>query len=379
MLNGVFSKEDPLIHILKDVKRIYETQKFERFIWVGKNVWLGKNCEVFSFIDVKVDVILDNDNKKWDDFSQIPVKPVDYAQEVKDDVIFVISNRFGEALYNQLMEMGINGGKIFLLPSHDEYKEKLKKKIKIDSNYRKLSLNELQKIELQILIEFKNKCNEWGLNYFLAGGTLLGAIRHQGFIPWDDDIDVYMPYEDYLKFIDLYEDNDDYALLDWRKIPEYDFQFAKLTKKDTFMFHPKGINMGVYIDIFPLAGYPSNQSEIENKWNLNRILDGEWTRYFLRKEFDLECEDCRQKVMDCKYNYSFYDADMIGTMQNFLQKPWVSPKEAFSQSIEKSFEGEKFLVPIGYDSHLRYRYGEYMQLPPKEQQVFHGYPVYIKN
>ena len=375
----MYFKDDPKIHLFKDIMNIYKNQNFEKFVIVGKNWWL-EEFEPLEYIDIKVDVILDNDSKKWNDFSKIPIKPVGYARELGDSAIYMISNKAAKELRNQLETLGIKSNRIFEVPLYGAFKEALllEKEKEINTEYRKLSLREVQEIELNILKEFKNKCDQWGLKYFITFGTLIGAIRHQGFIPWDDDIDVLMPYEDYRKFVELYEDNDDFELLDWTKNDDYSIRYAKLTKKDTLIFHGDGMFMGVYIDIFPLAGYPETQDEIEEKCRVYKELDNEWRKYFLRKEMGLECEDCRKKVMDQKCQYSFYNSKIVGDVEFFYNKPLVVPKDHFSHGIEKEFEKEKFMVPVGYDEYLKAIYGDYITPPPPEERLFHGYPSYIK-
>ena len=118
-----------------------------------------------------------------------------------------------------------------------------------------LSLQELKDIEFNLLKEFRAFCNENGIRFFLAYGTLLGAIRYKGFIPWDDDIDVLVPREDYNKLIRIFRDSDKYRLYSFERNQKYGYPFAKLcdmsTRKIEFYFEPL-VDYGVDIDIFPL-------------------------------------------------------------------------------------------------------------------------------
>ena len=123
-----------------------------------------------------------------------------------------------------------------------------------------LYMNDLQKRLLVILKEFARVCGKHNLRYFLNGGTCLGAIRHKGFIPWDDDVDVMMPREDYEKFLTLqYEyEGTPYFIQSWKSDPRYTYGFAKLRDSSTTFiedfYRNHRINHGVWIDIFPLDG-----------------------------------------------------------------------------------------------------------------------------
>ena len=122
----------------------------------------------------------------------------------------------------------------------------------------KLDLKDVQEISYEILKEFKDFCNTNGLRYYLAYGTLIGAIRHKGFIPWDDDIDVFMPRPDYEKLLQLYTDNANYQLYSPRKQKNYYCCYMKLVDANTYHFMPDGsvCQRGIDIDIFALDGQP---------------------------------------------------------------------------------------------------------------------------
>ena len=140
--------------------------------------------------------------------------------------------------------------------------------------------------------------------------------------------------------------------------------------------------MGICIDVFPIAGYPDDENEIENKWKRNRELD------VMRSLF--QCADgiegleqnnlyeLRENISKEKYQYSFYTSNKVGTMQQIKFDPWVVDKRAFEETIEVEFEGDYFSCPKGYDEYLTIRYGDYMKLPPLEDRKMHTYPTFIK-
>ena len=141
---------------------------------------------------------------------------------------------------------------------------------------RKIDEDELKSIELDILKDVANFCDENGLRYYLCGGTLLGAIRHKGFIPWDDDIDIIMPRPDYIKFAELYNKRDspyrtDSLLTD----KNWTSAFAEVQDTRTIKIYsdfslPQ--ERGVSIDLFPIDGAPENEAERKRFWKINNIM-----------------------------------------------------------------------------------------------------------
>lgn len=136
-------------------------------------------------------------------------------------------------------------------------------------------MNELQQKERDLLKIFIDFCDKNKLTYFLVGGTLLGAIRHKGFIPWDDDIDVAMPREDYDKFIVLaskhFTKDKDVFFQNYRTDKYYPYVFSKLRDSNTTfiekIYKHVDMNHGVYIDIFPIDGISKNSNEKKKKWS----------------------------------------------------------------------------------------------------------------
>jgi len=137
-----------------------------------------------------------------------------------------------------------------------------------------LQLKKMQKLELQALEEFISLCQNLGLTYYLLGGTMLGAVRHKGFIPWDDDIDVGMPRKDYDTFVNQAQKyiSSNYYVQTHKSDPEYPFNFAKIRINNTTYIESKlaskSMNHGIYIDVFPLDVYPDNSV----MFNLKKII-----------------------------------------------------------------------------------------------------------
>lgn len=311
-------------------------------------------------------------------------RPVDTGiiDELGNNAIYVVCSKYSEEMLKILYEKGINTENILELSAEKVYVEISERRVsRLFEGMKSLGIDQIHNIELDILLEFCNFCEKNNLRYWLGGGTMLGAVRHNGFIPWDDDIDVFMPDEDYNRLIEIYKDSDRYELLNYFRNPDYPFFFSKLADRETLIWHygyPMEYVMGIYIDIFPLVGFPDSAGLQNRQWEEEHLAMAEW--YWYQDLVDLVGKDkmpvTPAKILNHMKPMRFDEADMIGPVSVILQKEWLSRKQDFADFIYKSFEKHQFRVPIGYDNHLRERYGDYMQLPPIEKRVFHGYPMY---
>ncbi len=268
-----------------------------------------------------------------------------------------------------------------------QLKQKEQKKI--------LTLKEIQEIELQVLLRFKDICEKYNLRYSLAYGTLLGAIRHKGFIPWDDDIDVMMPRPDYLKFVAVFDEeckNEKYGLVSMHNSHEYFAPLAKMFDDSTQVIQQYGqiekTPYGVYIDIFIVDGLPLEREEllykraekIRFKWGMaNRKLFKRKSRNFLTF-----CGGVALSLIYKMHGYIKYrdEYDALASSTDFetsdsvaviiygegLKKEKMSVAE-FEDLSEVEFEGHLFKTVRTPRDYLDKMYGDYMKLPPIENQV----------
>ena len=151
-----------------------------------------------------------------------------------------------------------------------------KGEIKMD-NKKYIDIDEQKKIQLEMLKEIRDICDEAGLMYFLGGGTLLGAVRHKGYIPWDDDIDLMMPREDYNKLLKIFNEkcNGKSKLLYYGNLKEYYYPYAKVVNTETRLVELDCRNldeMGVFIDIFPIDFLPEDDKKIKKIFNKFKFL-----------------------------------------------------------------------------------------------------------
>lgn len=254
---------------------------------------------------------------------------------------------------------------------------------------KKIDNNEIKSRCLNILIAFDDLCKKNGLEYSLAYGTLIGAIRHKGFIPWDDDIDVIMPREDYERLL-VSTVPENFKLYSYNYNEDYYYPFAKMTDVNTIMHEKLRMekNIGIYIDIFPIDTFQSdNFDEIYEK-NLV-YLNKEWNyagRSSNSKTKNI-IKNVRHEIISIfKPNYIKQvlekHNDYIGTIQcskgrysgNFSSRGY-GKKELFSfdifalGTIDTIFENHTFKIIKDYDRFLKQIYGDYMKLPPKEEQI----------
>lgn len=254
-----------------------------------------------------------------------------------------------------------------------------------------LSTDEIKRIEFEMLKILDTFANEKKLEYCLASGTLLGAIRHQGFIPWDDDIDIFMPRDSYEYFIKKFNDikGIKYKVITKENTPEYPYAYAKLidttTLIDEYRFLPyKG---GVFLDILPLDDLGNNMKNIvqlnKKLSKYRKLLEFKMDRFsyyhgkkkaglFLAKLVTLFYK--REQLIDkinllsqsLKTDNSKYCACMVVLGQGIRE---VFKKSWFQEYILVDFEGSFFKAPAGYKNVLEAMYGNYMKLPPKEKRI----------
>ena len=237
----------------------------------------------------------------------------------------------------------------------------------------------LQTEEIKILSKVHDFCKKNGLTYYLSGGTLLGAVRHQGFIPWDDDIDIVMPRKDYDFFIKNVQEflGDDYFLQTVITDKHYGRSFAKIRKNNTIFLeevdkHVEGRHHGIFIDVFPLDSCKKNWSKyVKFKWKISSAIDSYITvkrgglktskKHFFFRLFPIKIlYKIMQKLRKGKGDYYYF------SFSGILDKSWFEP------AIELPFDGEKFVAPKHYDIILTQTYGDYMQIPPVEKQITHN-------
>ena len=269
---------------------------------------------------------------------------------------------------------------------------------------KEMTTREVQLVSLEILKDVHEFCVKNGIKYSLSGGTLLGAIRHNGFIPWDDDVDIQMPRPDYDRFIHTYTSQKGYRVCS-RELPEYEkknmaYAYARVCDMEkTFVdtgVHPwiSG-DTGVWIDIFPCDGISSDSAEAKKHLNhvdklvrhsrllafrdfsLRKLKREERKmsniKYFIKKLVSgivpLSTFD-KMLALKKRYDYTTSDYFFATTLKGFGE--WQPKKNMESFELHQ-FENAEFYIMSGYDANLRSLYDDYMVIPSENKRVVHAY------
>lgn len=270
---------------------------------------------------------------------------------------------------------------------------------------KELDLDEIKKIQLEILVDVNIFCNEHGIKYSLTAGTLLGAVRHSGYIPWDDDIDIVMPRPDYDKFILSYKSKlGNLQLICHENNNKYKYLFAKIYNSNTILiddFVDNGVTeIGVHIDIFPVDGMGRTHKTARSLITIteiyrNIITASCWKRYEFSKSRSVIYEPIRfiffilsrvipvrrliQYVSEYERKYDFYDSKFVGCICGSYRYKGIMEERAFLKYTKLKFENKFYSCIKDYDSYLKILYGDYMKLPPLEQRVtHHTFKAYYK-
>lgn len=259
-------------------------------------------------------------------------------------------------------------------------------------------LRQLQLTMLETLKVFDTFCRKHDIKYSLYAGSLLGAVRHKGFIPWDDDLDVCMSRAEYERFIDLWEREkpEGYILQNKENTPAYWQSFSKIRKDHTTFLQEEReagkYHTGIFLDIFPLDRMPNGKlNRMLYKWHCMKyqLLTREFvppkagTITRLGSAVILACtpKGCREEVRQntlkkiTRYN-DRHDLEIaaIETMAS-LRKPFAP--DMLDAYVDLPFEDGKFMCFAGWDDHLRRKFGDYMQLPPEEERAWRHHPIIV--
>ena len=254
-------------------------------------------------------------------------------------------------------------------------------------------ISEIQQMELGIMEYIHEVCQKIGVKYFLAYGSLIGAVRHKGFIPWDDDMDICMLREDYEKLQDYLIANPDerYEVMSYKNNLNYVYPFMKVQDNHTYLLEEDvriDSNMGIYVDIFPVDGY-EDDADFKNKMtklikkrqlscytfkgitNTKSLLNS-LIRYISVVIFYFtNTNKYVEQIDELAKTRAVADYEQVDYLiYKDMNKP-VWKREWLEQVIVGTFEGKEFMIPKHYHEILTSDYGDYMQLPPLEQRVSH--------
>ena len=257
-------------------------------------------------------------------------------------------------------------------------------------NNQELSIREVQLSCIEMVRAFDAFCRKHNITYYLSGGTMLGAIRHRGFIPWDDDVDIMMPRKDYEKLLKIGFEHDRFRIQNLNNSPEYARPWSRITDTHTEQISQvyfKGDTYAVFIDVMPMDGLPESAFKTKLHYKRMRFLDalnkGAKRAFIEENERMAFLKRMAMKLIGVK------GARKIAIRIDKLAQKWpfegskyrgvsvvshygVKEKlkaEVFDQTIEVEFEGMQLMLFSGYESYLKNIYGDYMKLPPEEKRV----------
>lgn len=256
-----------------------------------------------------------------------------------------------------------------------------------------------QLIMLEILKETKRICEKHDIKYWLDAGTLLGCVRHKGFIPWDDDLDIAMLREDYNKFkkIAPQELSKDYFFQTKETDKDYNHNFAKIRKKNTLLVEfgeteNENYHQGIFIDIFPFDYYPSLEKAQLLSWakmirdkkkkykknSLKRLLTLIKTNIFLYPKI-LYAQSVKKKLEKENINEKYKNSGIVGNALNTSYITIFHEKNIFPLQKKIEFEKELFNIPHDYKAYISSQLGsDFMTLPPLHQRKVHAKKIILK-
>ncbi len=261
---------------------------------------------------------------------------------------------------------------------------------------KQLTEQERKEIIINILVELDEFCKTNKIKYFLTGGTLLGAIRHKGFIPWDDDADIAMLREDYERFTSIFNSNyiGNIKWIDTYNTKKYYLPHGKLIDTRTYLMEDYrfACGIGVYVDVFPIDNVGDDKEIAEKESSQRTLVEQLFPRKFEKVS----------KNNSIKRNLAILAASLLPNNGHYIAKKReerirkiskgkngkyvanlyrsygtnkITLKSNFENVKKAEFEGHMFNIPTGYDNYLQDLYGDYMQLPPPEERITHHHDV----
>lgn len=266
---------------------------------------------------------------------------------------------------------------------------------------RELSWDETQRVSLEILVKVAGLCDKLNLRYYLMWGTLIGAVRHKGYIPWDDDVDIAMPRKDYTLLINYMMEHQEemlpYQLFSVYNRDDYFYSIARISDSRTYQKRTidnpvNRCEMGIFIDIYPIDNAGNNMDEVRKFLKIQSKI------YFMKKLAHMEKYSSPKGALLYRLAYflTYVIAKVMGENNlnkildknaerklkrdteyvcvwagSTMQEDIVFKRKWFNDFVESPFEQYSFKIPVDYDEILRVTYGDYMKLPPEEERVGH--------
>ncbi len=376
---------DKVSEIKKD--RLFENKKIAihgfnyfssmvRTAMANQNIWVDYFALENPVQLLEVKRTLKNIGARYFNNLDAAINPISLEEASKIDNIILVSASQPDAInYQRIEENGFIEG-INFIELHNWKSDNFTTQMK---GKKKLLPEEMQKLEKEILKEFDAFCINNNLRYWVCGGTLLGTIRHQGFIPWDDDIDVFMPYKDYKRFVELYKDNESFFLgsLERKDCQEICVDsWGKLVERKTiirehantyYIVHP------CWIDIFVLTGMPSDSGQRSDFFKRGTEANKAMMEAFYKSNGSIiERNKEYKKYQELFSEIDFDEAEYVGVLGTAYGDRDCTTRSVYDETLRMPFEDIEVNVPAGYKEYLDNLYGpDWMELPPPEKRQSH--------
>lgn len=242
----------------------------------------------------------------------------------------------------------------------------------------RMSLGEIKQTEKQMLIYVDKLCTKYNLRYWVCGGTLLGTVRHKGFIPWDDDIDIFLPWQDYLKLIEVFEETERYGIMGFGTARGNNFldAFAKVVDKRTIVNEDistlRKVNP-LWVDIFPLIGLPDGAGERHLFFtNYKELCRKIWQDFYATNGSADVFPRWSPRQREYLSKYDFDEASYVGVLGTAYGERDCTTRKVYDKTVRMPFEDIEVNVPAGYEEYLDNLYGkDWMQLPDESRRKTH--------
>lgn len=314
-------------------------------------------------------------------------KPEEILKPFQNDFAILISSKYYPTMLTQLNKLGYEENvHVFKAVDFQGVDEIITAETDIQG-LEEMDSEAIRNKQLEIVAYVVDVCKRHNLNIYMGGGTLLGAVRHHGYIPWDDDIDLLLPMPDYKKLIDIIVEEDLYDVYTTYKNDNCSNFYLRVLDRNTIIkrwTYPYLSTGGVDIDVFPLMGLPARADETKTFFNRLRHIYAMYTKSFLNF-FDDETVDhsfrdkLRTIILEMTERYDFYESEKAGYV---LSKYWerdIMPRSIYDETVSLPFEGMELPAPGGYDGYLEYLFGDYMTLPSeKDRYAPHNYRAFYK-
>lgn len=403
-------KKEVLFHYLDRLidKQAFENKKIVLFglnasSFATKKYLDEKGYDVFAYIDNDEDKVLQAQENVLEVFPRhirktdcnnnsnsiiSAYKPEDLLLPFQDDYIILISSKYYPDMLHQLSEMGYEANVHVFKPIDFHEIDSVLVDEEDIKGLKVMDADSIRKKQLEIVSYVVDVCKRHNLNIYMGGGTLLGAVRHSGYIPWDDDVDLILPMNDYKMLTKIILEEDVYDIYNTYVDPDCSNFFSRIIDRNTIVkrwSYPTMTTSGVDIDVFPLSGVPKRMHEISKFYNrlhcLNRMYaatmphNAEQTPEILARRSNL-----RKSIIEMTEQYDFYQSEIAAYLLSKYKEKDLMARSVFDETVYLKFENLELPAPAGYDVYLEYLYGDYMTLPSKKDQYApHNYKAFYKN